>query len=100
MIKLSAWTIIGIALRSAYRLGLRVHNKDPYTLKVEREMLVRTWWSLCSLEQTLITITGRPSITVDFYCSVPLQSPVTEEQIWDEIRTEYRACRGSVSSTL
>ncbi|EMD64151.1 hypothetical protein COCSADRAFT_171218 [Bipolaris sorokiniana ND90Pr] len=73
-----AWTIVGIALRSAYSLGLHVRNEDPSANAKKRESLVQIWWSLYSLERMLSIITGRPSIVVDSYCSVPL--PMTNPE--------------------
>lgn len=43
-------------------------------------MLVRTWWTLYSLERTLSAMTGRPSTIAESHCSVPLPTPITEEQ--------------------
>ncbi|KAF2624217.1 C6 transcription factor-like protein [Macroventuria anomochaeta] len=92
-----AWTVIGIALRFAYTLGLHVRNEDPSATAVKRETLVRTWWSLYSLERTLSIVTGRPSIIVDSCCSVPLPIPVTEEQISDQMEAAYRMRKRSSS---
>lgn len=93
----SAWTIIGMALRSAYSLGLHVRNEDPSATAVKRETLVRTWWSLYSLERTLCILTGRPSMIADSCCSVPLPLPVPEENISDEIEAVYRMRQGSTT---
>jgi hypothetical protein len=71
-----AWSIVGLALRFAYLLGLHVRNEDASALVEKRETFVRTWWSLYSLERTLGIVTGRPSITVNTFCSVPLPLPV------------------------
>ncbi|KAJ4994504.1 C6 transcription factor [Stagonosporopsis vannaccii] len=90
-----AWTVIGMAVRFAYTLGLHVRNEDPSATAVKRETLVRTWWSLYSLERTLSIITGRPSIIVDSCCSVPLPMPVIEEQISDRTEATFRRRMGS-----
>ncbi|KAF1852037.1 C6 transcription factor-like protein [Cucurbitaria berberidis CBS 394.84] len=95
-----AWTVIGIALRFAYSLGLHVRNEDPSATAGKRETLVRTWWSLYSLERTLSVITGRPSIIVDAYCSVPLPIPLPEEEISENVEATYRARRGSTTTLL
>jgi len=92
-----AWKTIGTAIRSAHSLGLHVRNEDPSATAVKRELLARTWWSLYSLERTLSIITGRPSMIVDSYCSVPLPIPVPEEKISDEVEAAYRMRRGSTT---
>lgn len=96
----SAWTSIGIAVRFAYTLGLHVRNEDPSATAVKRETLVRTWWSLYSLERTLSIITGRPSIIVEACCSVPLPMPVVEEQISDQTEAAFRMRRSSFTSLI
>lgn len=90
-----AWMIIGMALRAAYSLGLHVRNEDPSASAVKRESLVRTWWSLYSLERTLSIITGRPSTIVDSHCSVPLPVPVPEGTVSDEVEAAYRMPKGN-----
>jgi hypothetical protein len=84
-----AWSIIGVALRFAFSLGLHVRNEDPSASASEKEMLVRTWWSLYSLERTLSIITGRPSSIVDSCCSVPLPNPCAEEGISDNLEATF-----------
>lgn len=95
---ISAWTVIGIALRFAYSLGLHVRNEDPSATAAKRETLVRTWWSLYSLERTLSIVTGRPSIIVDSCCSVPLPMPVPEETISDDMEAMFRVRKGSTTT--
>jgi hypothetical protein len=58
----SAWTVLGTALRFAYRLGLHVENQDQSFSVARRDMLHCTWWCLYWLENKLCAITGRPSI--------------------------------------
>lgn len=74
-----SWIIIGIALRYAYALGLHVRNEDPATSSTAKEVRVRVWWALYSLERLVGVITGRPSAIVDEHCSVPLPQPLDED---------------------
>ena len=92
-----AWTVIGIALRFAYSLGLHVRNEDPSATAAKRETLVRTWWSLYSLERTLSVITGRPSTIVDSYCSVPMPIPLPEDSVSGNVEAAYRMRKGSTT---
>ncbi|CAA9959843.1 fungal specific transcription factor domain containing protein [Pyrenophora teres f. maculata] len=94
-----AWTVVGAALRSAYSLGLHVRNEDPSATATKRESLVKTWWSLYSLERTLSIITGRPSIVVDSCCSVPLPMSIPEEDASEAQEPTYRMHAG-ISATL
>ncbi|ORY07939.1 fungal-specific transcription factor domain-domain-containing protein [Clohesyomyces aquaticus] len=80
-----AWVIIGLALRFACALGLHVRNEDPNTSASKKENLVRIWWSLFSLERLLGAMTGRPSIVVDFHCSVPLPLTLPDESLLDDV---------------
>lgn len=86
----SAWTIIGLAIRCAHSLGLHVRNEDPSATASTRETLVRTWWSLYSLERTLSIITGRPSIVTDSCCSAPLPLPIAEERISEDVGATFK----------
>ncbi|KAI5777914.1 fungal-specific transcription factor domain-containing protein, partial [Geopyxis carbonaria] len=56
-----SWNVVGIALRLAHGLGLNLHNDDPALTSKQRDMRVRTWYSLVYLETTLCLVTGRPS---------------------------------------
>lgn len=76
-----SWIVVGVALRFAYSLGLHVRNEDPSASTTKKEMLVRIWWSIYSLERLLSIITGRPSIIVDSACSVPFPAPISEDQL-------------------
>ncbi|XPS75418.1 hypothetical protein M3J07_007496 [Ascochyta lentis] len=86
-----AWTVIGVAFRSAHVLGLHLRNEDPSATASERERLLRLWWSLHSLEKTLSIISGRPSMIVYPYYSVPLPMPLTEEQMSGKMEGEQQA---------
>ncbi|KAH6638510.1 C6 transcription factor-like protein, partial [Boeremia exigua] len=85
-----AWNIIGTALRLACSLGLHLRNEDRSASQAKQEALSRVWWSLYSLEHLLSTVTGRPSMVEDMYCSVSVIGPVagaytpsgTEDMFW------------------
>jgi hypothetical protein len=89
---------VGVALRSAYALGLHVRNEVPTTTTTQRVSLVQTWWSLYSLERTLSIITGRPSIVVDSCCSVPLPMVTPEDDIPEEVEATYRMQTANAST--
>jgi hypothetical protein len=84
-----------MALRFAHALGLHVRNEDPSSTAPNRESLVRIWWSLYILDRHLSVITGRPSVVVDSFCSVPLPIPLPEEQITDEVHLTGKTRRSS-----
>ncbi|CAI6342379.1 unnamed protein product [Periconia digitata] len=79
-----AWVIVGSSLRYAHALGLHVRNEDKTVTMSEKEILLRMWWSLYSIDRTISTIVGRPSFVIKEYCSVPLPLPLTTEQLLDE----------------
>lgn len=89
--------MIGIALRSAFSLGYRVRNGDFSAMIAMQERHIRVWWALYSLERTLGVVTGRPSIIVDSWCSVPWPTPIPEQQILDEMSAVQ--CTVAVVST-
>ncbi|KAF2678676.1 hypothetical protein K458DRAFT_394724 [Lentithecium fluviatile CBS 122367] len=95
-----AWVAVGMALRFAQALGLHVRNEDPSASGPKREVLVRIWWSLYSLDRQLSVITGRPSVIVDSNCSVTLPLPLSEEQVNDTIHAAARISRLSSSSAV
>ncbi|KAF2175302.1 hypothetical protein K469DRAFT_69847 [Zopfia rhizophila CBS 207.26] len=76
-----AWIVVGISVRFAQTLGLHVRNEDPNASALKQETLVRTWWGLYLLERLLSAITGRPTIILDNYCSVPLPLPLCEDKL-------------------
>ncbi|CAI6339581.1 unnamed protein product [Periconia digitata] len=93
-----AWIVAGMALRFAQALGLHVRNEDPSATPPKREVLVRIWWSLYSLERQLSVITGRPSVIVDSSCSVPLPLPVPEHQIAEAIASRRPSSAAAFTS--
>jgi hypothetical protein len=72
--------MIGISIRLALALGLHLRNEDPSADTRKKEMLLRTWWSLHSIECLVSSITGRPPIIANEDCTVPLPRAVPEEQ--------------------
>lgn len=89
---------MGTALRFANALGLHVRNEDPSATPTKRELFVRIWWSLYSLERLLSVVTGRPSVIVDSTCSVPFPIPVPEDQLSDDF-SEMERLRKTHSTT-
>jgi hypothetical protein len=76
---------MGMAIRSAYSLGLHVFNEDSLATTMERGMLTSTWWSLYLLDRTLSIITGRPSNILDSCCSVPLPNGLSDCSVPDGV---------------
>jgi hypothetical protein len=64
--------MIGVSIRLALALGLHLRNEDPAADAAKKEMLLRTWWSLHSIECLVSSITGRPPIISNSDCTVPL----------------------------
>ena len=54
-------------------------NKSTDTTPVQKEVSVRVWWSIYSLERLLGVMTGRPSAVSDADISTPLPLPIEEE---------------------
>ncbi|KAF1935361.1 hypothetical protein EJ02DRAFT_131635 [Clathrospora elynae] len=69
-----AWVMVGTALRSAFSLGLHVHDPDVSIPPAIKQSMARTWWSLHALESLLSSITGRPSIISNEDITTPLPS--------------------------
>jgi len=67
-----AWMTIGVSLRFALTVGLHLRNDDPSAPSSKKEDLVRTWWSLHSIENLLCTLVGRPCVIANDQCTVPL----------------------------
>lgn len=93
-----AWLVMGTAMRFASALGLHVRNEDPTASLTKKELLVRIWWSLYSLERLLSVLTGRPSVIVDSNCSVPIPIAVPEELLANNA-TEMHRLRSEISTT-
>ncbi|KAF2680541.1 hypothetical protein K458DRAFT_373421 [Lentithecium fluviatile CBS 122367] len=89
-----AWFMIGVAIRIGLALGLHLRNEDHSTPMDRKQTLIRTWWSLHSVESVLNTITGRPCILPFEDCTVDL--PNASEQA----RLKASARAGPLSESL
>lgn len=67
-----AWLMIGVSIRIAMSLGLHLRNEVPGADTSKKETLIRTWWSLHSIECLVSSITGRPPIIPNEDSTVPL----------------------------
>lgn len=74
-----AWLMVGVSIRLALALGLHLRNEDPGADTIKKEMLLRTWWSLHSIECLVSSITGRPPIISQEDCTVPLPQVLSTE---------------------
>lgn len=75
-----AWLMVGVSIRLALALGLHLRNEDPVADTTKKEMLLRTWWSLHSVECLVSSITGRPPIISNEDCTVPLPAAIIDNQ--------------------
>ncbi|KAF2625798.1 hypothetical protein BU25DRAFT_345214 [Macroventuria anomochaeta] len=75
-----AWLMVGVSIRLALALGLHLRNEDPRADTTKKEMLLRTWWSLHSIECLLSSITGRPPIISSEDYTVPLPGGISTKQ--------------------
>jgi hypothetical protein len=64
--------MVGISIRLALALGLHLRNEDPAADSTKKEVLMRIWWSLHSIECLISSITGRPPIISSEDCTVPI----------------------------
>jgi hypothetical protein len=67
-----AWVMVGIAMRSAFSLGLHVQHDDQSVSATRKQRMICTWWGLHSLESLLSSITGRPSSIPNEGITTPL----------------------------
>ncbi|KAF3000779.1 hypothetical protein E8E13_005255 [Curvularia kusanoi] len=74
-----SWVLIGNAVRSGIALGLHQRNDDSAMSATRKELNSRIWWAHYSLERLVSTLTGRPSSTMGYLCSVPLPQPLGPE---------------------
>ncbi|WEW54832.1 hypothetical protein PRK78_000257 [Emydomyces testavorans] len=64
--------LIALGVRYAYSRALHLANTDPNITDEERELQVKVWHSLCSIERLLSFLTGLPSSIQDRFISVRL----------------------------
>ncbi|EDU41093.1 conserved hypothetical protein [Pyrenophora tritici-repentis Pt-1C-BFP] len=82
-----AWVMVGIAMRSAFSLGLHIQDGNYSIPALKQQSMVRTWWSLHALESLLSSITGRPNIIPNEDITTPLPSAIPEVQVPGVIAT-------------
>ena len=76
------------ALQFAIALGLQVQNEDRTVSDLKREVLVRVLWSRYHLERQVGIMTGRPSVIVEQFCLVPLQTSLPKQHILEDTLVE------------
>ncbi|KAA8910029.1 fungal-specific transcription factor domain-containing protein [Sphaerosporella brunnea] len=74
-----AWHVNGLAIRFAQTLGLNLRNDVQEFDQLEKELRVRIWHALYSLEHLICFMTGRPASIRDRDCSAPLPRPIDDE---------------------
>jgi hypothetical protein len=74
--------MVGMAMRAAFSLGLHVQDADPdqSVPPAKRQNMIRTWWSLHSLESLLSSITGRPSIIPNEHITTSPRGVASDEE--------------------
>jgi hypothetical protein len=93
-----SWTVCGIAVRHAVALGLHVRSEAKDLSDMDKELRVRLWWSLYSLERLLDELTGRPSCISDRDISTPLPINMEESQFWRNYPLYKKHSRQSITS--
>ncbi|KAH8702228.1 fungal-specific transcription factor domain-containing protein [Talaromyces proteolyticus] len=74
-----SWRLYGLAINSAYAMGLHMRSESKDISPTSKEIRYRVWWSLYTFETTLCIITGRPVSATNKFCSTPLPIPFPEE---------------------
>ncbi|PVH98672.1 hypothetical protein DM02DRAFT_32457 [Periconia macrospinosa] len=90
-----AWVLMGSSLRLTHALGLHVRNENNNSTSAQKEIWLRMWWGVYSLEGHLSTIVGRPNFVNENYCSAPLPIPLSTDQLSDEplVQNHYQRYR-------
>lgn len=91
--------MIRVSIRLALALGLHLRNEDPKAEESRKESLVRTWWSLHSIESLVSAITGRPPVIALEDCTVSLPRNLPGEQMdsRDPLENSARRDTGCIS---
>lgn len=110
-----AWNLVGLGIRCAQALGMHLTNTTPNMSDGDKNLRLRTWFSILSLERTMTVITGRPSMVRDRDCSAVLRPgssidpdqhlqsrlPSIGSNQLDQVESTYgRAPSGHLSSQL
>ncbi|GAD94035.1 fungal specific transcription factor [Paecilomyces variotii No. 5] len=74
-----AWSVSGLAIRSAIALGINLRNVDNKTTDESKEARSRLWWCLYYLEHLLAVSTGRVSCISQSATSTGLPVPFEED---------------------
>ncbi|KAH8599226.1 fungal-specific transcription factor domain-containing protein [Bisporella sp. PMI_857] len=67
-----AWLLCGLAMKQALTLGLNIRSEATELSDIAKEHRVRMWWSLYSIECSLVQLTGRPACISPKDISTPL----------------------------
>lgn len=81
--------MVGLAVRNAVTLGLHIRSEATRLSDLQKELQIRVWWSLFSLEILLNEITGRPCCISYRDISAPHPVNYSEEELFtlDKSRT-------------
>ncbi|KAE8396936.1 hypothetical protein BDV37DRAFT_292981 [Aspergillus pseudonomiae] len=79
---IASWRACGVAIRSSIAMGINLRSESKEISNISKEIRYRVWWSLYTLENTLSTMTGRPTATADRFFAVRLLADF-------DFRTEY-----------
>ncbi|KAF9058469.1 fungal-specific transcription factor domain-containing protein [Rhodocollybia butyracea] len=82
----SSWIILGVAMRLAQATG--AHRKRPHERRtIERELWIRAFWAIVSLDTFASIFLGRPRVTTadDFDVEFPLDC---DQEYWDDTDPE------------
>jgi hypothetical protein len=81
-------------------LGLHVRSEAKDLSDMDKELRVRLWWSLYSLERLLDELTGRPSCITDRDISTPLPINLDETRLRRDYPIYKKHSRQSITSAM